>query len=83
MEFPKFDCKITNAKEGYDSEIEMYLSTERILAGVLGLLSRRSPRYKDDYAKMVKFLDDIEDFLILGKELPDSTFLKEINQGDD
>ena len=69
-DFPKFDCLITGEKEGYDSEAEVYFGKELQIASIFSVLQNYHTEWKENYLKIIKILDKMDDYIVNGKDLP-------------
>lgn len=75
-EFPKFECVISNTQEEYDSEVETFFTGLSSVESDIGLLLLKDVHWKDNYRKLLAYLQDLETSIIFKRGVPDSEFLK-------
>ncbi len=77
-EFPKFNCMVSKKEEDYDSGIQMYFMKEYDLAELLDRLMKLDEPNKQEYKKMVEFIESLENYIITGEKANDFSFLEKI-----
>jgi hypothetical protein len=82
-EFPKFECVISNTMEEYDSEVETFFTHLTALQADIGLLLQEDHQWKENYKKILGYLQDLETAVIFKRGVPDSEFLKKLVPHED
>ncbi len=77
-EFPTFHCLINDKDEPYDSDIQLFFTSNYSLASRLAILLKIDSEYKEHYSRILDLIEKLQNYIITGENPPDYNFLNEI-----
>ena len=83
LKFPTFECVISNTVEEYDSEVENFFLVKHYLSTELADLREIDPEWKDNYVKIIRYLSELGESIVMGKKVPSHEFLIQLSLGEE
>jgi hypothetical protein len=83
LKFPTFECVISNSIEDYDSEVEYFFLVKNYLSTELAELRELDPEWKENYEKIIRYLSELGESIVTGKQAPSHDFLIKLSLGEE
>ena len=83
LEFPTFECVISNTVEDYDSEVEYFFLQKNYLAAEIARLKQKDAEWSENYVRILEYLGDLSDALVEFKDAPSHQFLIDLSMGEE
>lgn len=83
LKFPTFDCIISNTEEDMDSEVENFFLKKNEVGVMLARLKKKDSAWKENYDRMMDYLQLLSDSIVEVKDAPSHQFLVDLCMGDE